>query len=212
MTPPLRVVLGLWAVLLALTLTLSVLAAEHDTLPGDKGITSSVQDWPFPGQDVSDAIRAVTGTEVVLATGAAAALVLWLRGYRRQALLLAAGLAVLPVMQFAVKEIVDRPRPTPELVDIRAGFDSPGFPSGHVSAATFLYGFLVYLSLTLPLARPGRWALTLGSLAIVALGSLANVYLGVHWPSDVLGGWAWALVLLVPLCAADRWFANLDEV
>jgi len=36
------------------------------------------------------------------------------------------------------------------------------------------------------------------------LAELAAVYLGVHWPSDVLGGYAWALLLLAPSLAADR--------
>lgn len=195
---------SLWLTLLGLCLALSFLASAFDTLPGDVGITTWAQDLAFPGEPLSDAVRAVTSTGVVLATGWAIALVLWLRGYRRQAILLAGGLIVLPLLQAGIKEIVDRPRPDPELVDLRASFSSPSFPSGHVMSGTYLYGSLLYLSSVLPLASPGRWALALWSLFILIFNGPANVYLGVHWPSDILGGYAWALLLLVPPLAADR--------
>lgn len=195
---------SLWLALLGLSLALSFLAAAFDTLPGDVGITTWAQDLAFPGEPLSDAVRSVTSTEVVLASGGAIALVLWLRGYRRQALLLAGGLIVLPLLQAGIKEIVDRPRPDPELVDIRASFSSPSFPSGHVMSGTYLYGFLLYLSSVLPLASRARWTLALWSLFILIFSGPANVYLGVHWPSDILGGYAWALLLLVPPLAADR--------
>src|SRR3990172_11998398 len=100
---------GLWLALLGLTLALTALAAAHDTLPGDVGITTWAQDQPFPGEPLSDAVRAITSTEVVLASGGAVALVLWLRGYRRQAVLLLAGLILLPLVQAGLKDIVDRP-------------------------------------------------------------------------------------------------------
>ena len=36
----------------------------------------------------------------------------------------------------------------------------------------------------------------------VVLGGLANVFLGVHWPSDVMGGYLWALAVLIPAATA----------
>ncbi len=210
--PRLAIIGVLWLALLGLTLALTALAAAHDTLPGDVGITTWAQDLAFPGETLSDAVRAVTSTEVVLGLGAATALALWLRGQRRQAVLLAAGLVLLPLLQAGVKEIVDRPRPDAALVDIRASFSSPSFPSGHVMSGAYLYGFLLYFSLALPPsagsgpgpAAAGRWALALGSLLLLTLNGPASVYLGVHWPSDILGGYAWALLLLTPAIAADR--------
>jgi len=202
-----RALLGvgtLWLVLLALAIALSVLAAVHDTLPGDRGIMDWAQDRAFPGETLSDAVRAITSTEVVLSTGAAVALVLWLRGWRRTAVLLAIALVLLPLMEAGLKELVDRPRPDPALVDLRASFSSASFPSGHVTSSAFLYGFLVYLSLVLPLAVAARWALAAAAAAVFLLSGPVNVYLGVHWPSDVLGGYVWGTLLLIPLLVADR--------
>lgn len=193
---------ALWLAIIVFAIALSVLAAGHDTLPGDLRLSGWLQDLPFPARPLSDIVRAVTGTEVVLATGAAVALVLWLRGYRGDAILLAVGLAVLPLVQVAVKELVDRPRPEADMVILRAGFDSPSFPSGHVTSGVFLYGYLLYLSFRLSLPPTAGWALAAVSLFILIVAGPANVYLGVHWPSDVLGGFAWALALLAPVFAA----------
>ena len=193
-----------WLPLLCLAIILSLLAATNDTLPSDRPVMDWIQDQPLPGQDLSDAVRAITGTEVVLATGAAVSLILWLRGHRRQAVLLAVGLAVLLVLQAIVKELVDRPRPDPDIVDARAGFSSPSFPSGHVMSGSYLYGFLLYLSLTLPLARGAAIAVGVAAAVLIAAGGPVNVWVGVHWPTDVLGGWLWSSLILLPLVAAGQ--------
>jgi membrane-associated phospholipid phosphatase len=184
--------------MLAASLALSVTAAQHSRLPGDLRLTEWLQDSPFPGLDLSRAVRAVTTTEVVLATGFAVSAALWLLGRRRQAMALAVALVVLPLAQHGIKEVVDRARPSPELVNVRAGFSSPSFPAGHVMSPTLLYGFLLYLSLRPGLPGIVRAAVGASSLAVLALSAPANVYMGVHWPSDVLGGYAWGATLLLP--------------
>ena len=68
---------------------------------------------------------------------------LWLLGWRQQAVLLVAGVAVMALLQSGLKDLVDRPRPTADLVELRAGFSSPSFPAGHVMSPTVLYGFLL---------------------------------------------------------------------
>ncbi len=194
---------AVWIFLLAVSIALSVLAALHSRLPADLAISEWVQDTLFPGMGVSDLVRLVGDTQVVLAAGGLAAVVLWILGRRREAVLLVLGLILLAGLQTGVKQIVDRPRPTEDLVDLRSGYTSPSFPSGHVMSGTLFYGFLLYLLLRggafLPVKVVGcGWCL----FAIVLAGP-ANIYVGVHWPSDTLGGYLWALVLLVPLVYAD---------
>lgn len=195
---------SIWLALLAGAIVLSVLAGLHSRLPGDLDISEWVQGSLFPGMGVSRLVRAVGSTEVVLATGGVVAVVLWLMGWRRQAVLLALGLVVLPFLQHGLKQLVDRPRPTPDLVDLRAGFSSPSFPSGHVMSAALLYGFLLYLSLWIALPSVLRLALLGWCAFMLVVSGPANVYVGVHWPSDVVGGYAWAAVLLLPLVYADQ--------
>ena len=183
-------------------IVLAVFAAGHGPLPGDLSASRTVQDWPFPGQTLSDVLRFLSGTEVVVAIGAVLAVVAFLAGRRRPALAFAAGLAFMVLLQFLVKEIVDRPRPTPDLVDLRAGYTSPSFPSGHTMSPTYLYGFLVVAAFASPLPAGVRAATAGGVVAFLALGGLANVWLGVHWSSDVIGGYLWALAVLVPAATA----------
>jgi undecaprenyl-diphosphatase len=195
-------ILLLWLVLLGLSITLSVLAALDDTLPADTHIATWAQGLAFPGQTLADAVRSITSTELILAGGGALALLLWLRGFRREALVLMAGLIILPLLQFGIKEMVDRPRPTEDIVELRSSFSSPSFPSGHVMSSIYFYGFLAYLAVALPLATPARAVLAALSLVVLVLTGPANVWLGVHWPSDVLGGYAWGAVLLLPVILA----------
>ncbi len=195
---------GIWLVLLAGAIVLSVLAGLHSRLPGDLDITEWVQGSLFPGMGVSRLVRAVGSTEVVLGTGGAVAVVLWLMGRRRQALLLALGLVVLPFLQHGLKELVDRPRPTEDLVDLRAGFSSPSFPSGHVMSPALLYGFLLYLSPRTALPSVLKVALLGWCAFMLVIAGPAQVYVGVHWASDVVGAYAWAALLLLPLVYADQ--------
>lgn len=191
-----------WGVVLAAAVALAVLAALDDRLPGDLAASNAVQDWPFPGEPFADVLRLLSGTEVVAGIGAALAVIAWLAGRRRPALALAAGLALMVLLQFAVKEIVDRPRPTPDLVDLRAGYTSPSFPSGHTMSPTYLYGFLAAAALASTLSPGLRAAAVAVAAAFLLLGGLANVYLGVHWTSDVIGGYLWALLVLIPAARA----------
>ena len=198
----------LWLLLLGLSITLSVLAALHDTLPADTRIATWAQGLAFPGQILADAVRTMTSTQLILAGGGALAIILWLRGFRREALILAAGLIILPLLQFGIKDIVDRPRPSEDIVELRGSFSSPSFPSGHVMSSTYYYGFLVYLAVALPLATPARAVLAAFFSALLVLAGPANVWLGVHWPSDVLGGYAWGLLLLLPVILACQRFGR----
>jgi membrane-associated phospholipid phosphatase len=106
-------------------------------------------------------------------------------------LLLLAGLAV----RFAAMAVIDRPRP-PRVDWVRFA-SGQSFPSGHTTTAALGYG-LVLLLLVGSVRRPAAKAM-LGVLllGVAGLVGVSRVVLGVHWPTDVLGGWSLAL------CAAS---------
>ncbi|MGI8926981.1 MAG: phosphatase PAP2 family protein [Tepidiformaceae bacterium] len=202
-------------VLLAAAVALSFSAAATDHLPGDRSLSSFIQDRPLPGRGLSRAVRAITGTQVVVATGLALAAAAWLAGWRKEAIVFLAGLLLLPFLQAALKELIDRPRPDPSLVDRRAAFGSPSFPSGHVMSGAYLYGAILVAALH-RLRRRDRLALAWAAVAAVAsivliLDGLANVYMGVHWPSDVLGGYLWAAVILAVAGAGLCWWRSASR-
>lgn len=91
-------------------------------------------------------------------------------------------------MNGLLKEYLVMPRPDPAAVRVLADEPSPGFPSGHAQGAMTLWGYLA-----LSLRR--RW-LTWLAVVLVVLVSLSRLYLGVHFPGDVLGGLGIAAVLI----------------
>jgi membrane protein DedA with SNARE-associated domain/membrane-associated phospholipid phosphatase len=134
---------------------------------------------------------------VVIAVTAVAAIGFgWRRHWAELGVVVAAvGLMMLTVPE--VKELVGRPRPAGGLVD--AGGNS--YPSGH-AAHSVLYAWLA-LTVTLRL-RPrleGGTALIVGGILLAGAIGLSRVYLGVHYMSDVTGGWALG-VSAFSLCAA----------
>ncbi|MEX2158630.1 MAG: phosphatase PAP2 family protein [Dehalococcoidia bacterium] len=189
----------LWLALLGSAIALSVLAAGRETLPGDVEIASWAQDQPFPGQRFSEFVRAVTTTQVCLVVGAGAVVALALLRRWPEAAALAIALIGLSIMQPVLKELVDRPRPVEPLVELRAGYTSESFPAGHVMSPTVVYGVLLWYAVRPTVPSIVRVGVAVWSAFVLAFAAPPNVWLGVHWPSDVLGGWAWALVIVVPL-------------
>jgi len=97
---------------------------------------------------------------------------------------------------------LDRPRPP--VADWAAHASGHAFPSGHTASAAMAAGLLSWGLLRALPGAPGRWSATLCVLVAVAVG-LTRVYLGVHWPTDVLGGWLYAgccLALALPALAS----------
>lgn len=117
------------------------------------------------------------------------------RRYGAAILVLAATLGGLLVSHL-LKDLYDRPRP--ELVPHLAHVSTSSFPSGHAMLSA-----VVYLTLGALLARlvEGWWAKLYfigAALALTGLVGFSRIYLGVHYPTDVLAGWAaglsWAIL------------------
>ncbi|WP_418955669.1 phosphatase PAP2 family protein [Streptomyces tritici] len=126
---------------------------------------------------------------------AATVLVLWrLREHRLALWAGAAGLLTAGV-QHAVKALVGRDRPYwPDPVD-SARFDA--FPSSHAMTATVTCGLLLWvLALHWRDGWRGWSVVTVAALVSVLGVGWTRVYLGVHWPSDVVGGWLLGVCLV----------------
>lgn len=105
-----------------------------------------------------------------------------------------ANLVGIVILNFALKEIVQRPRPEGFRLISESGYS---FPSGHSMVAVAFYGFLIWLILRYEKDTILRrvWSLAL-FFAVVMIG-MSRVYLGVHYFSDVIAGYCVAAVWLV---------------
>ena len=144
-------------------------------------------------------ITALGGSVARWIVGGGAVAVLMLLRRRSEALwmLVAAGGAM--IMDPLLKEILHRPRPViaPHLIEATG----TSFPSGHALVSAALYLTLAAVVAQRLETAAARFAVMAGAAVLVGLIGLSRVYLGVHWPSDVIAGWtfgaAWALVVMM---------------
>lgn len=131
------------------------------------------------------------GEILLLATFAGALLLALRREWKQAALLLAITLSGRLLVELQ-KGWVARLRP--DANDHLVQVTNLSFPSGHAANATLVW---LCLALTIPRSARGRvhavWAAAWAALAV----GLSRVMLGVHWPSDVIGGWAFGLFWLL---------------
>jgi len=128
------------------------------------------------------------------------ALWLWYAGRGRLGLTLLLIALIGRGLSEAQKYWIARVRPDiePHLIIVKTS----SFPSGHATSS-----MIFYLTLALALTRDTRWHRAAAAAAIVLslLVGTSRVMLGVHWPSDVVGGWAFGLLwVLLTLRLAER--------
>ncbi len=144
----------------------------------------------------------------IIALGAIAALLFLL--LRREAVLLAATIASGWIVDSLIKHFVGRPRPT--LVSHLTEAGGTSFPSGHsFNSAVVYFGIALAFAAISP-RRAVRWTLIASAAVLVLLVAMSRVWLGVHYPSDVvagaLGGAAWAFTASAVLYRPARAVAD----
>jgi undecaprenyl-diphosphatase len=100
---------------------------------------------------------------------------------------------------FLIKIIVERPRPSPLVVEVARVSDSFSFPSGHVMGAVLFWGLLAFASGEIIRPRYARLVAQGACIAMIAAMGFQRVYAGAHWPTDVLGAYLWGGVILFAL-------------
>ena len=185
--------------LIAVTLLLSIAAAGPGPLPGDPAVARLLQRLPSPpGDDIARFADLIGGLAAIVGVGLGVVAVLAVRGLLAAAVLLLAVLlsrALNPLL----KAVIDSPRPTPQLVRVTEEATGLGFPSGHAMGAALLWGTVAWLAQRL-IARPGpRRLVQAVAVGLVLVTGFGRVYSGAHWPSDVVGGYLWAAVVVVAL-------------
>ena len=166
----------------------------------DRRILHLIETLRMPELDqIMYALTYLGSVRAVLTLAAVVAIVALLAGRYTDAVLLFLALAASELFVLATKTLVARPRPP--LEDARIVQTGFSFPSGHAALAAAFYGTAAYL-----LARAVRWGalkVVVGSAAallVVGIG-ISRIYLGAHYPTDVLAGWTlgvfWLAVIVV---------------
>jgi undecaprenyl-diphosphatase len=161
-------------------------------------------------EEVGRDLTALGGMATLTFLTLAVAGYLLLDGKRRAALFVLAAILGGMLLSLVLKEGFDRPRP--DLVPYGSKIMTTSFPSGHsmMSAVTYLtLGALVGRMHSRPAIK--AYVLMLAVLLTMAVG-VSRVYVGVHWPTDVLAGWTagatWALLCWL----AARWLQRRGRV
>ena len=180
------------------------------TYPIDVQVIQAAQDWRAQSPPLTVAMIALTHLGSIYATlGGGLFIALWLSvyGHYHRAVLLAVAVLGERLLVDGIKLLLDRARPAFDIHPVAT--HSASFPSGHSANS-----MAVFLTVAL-IAAPPRWrypAVVLAVTLSVMIG-FSRVYLGVHWPSDVIGGWALgAIVAIIATRVAARLDARLDAI
>ncbi|MGH7663997.1 MAG: phosphatase PAP2 family protein [Gemmatimonadaceae bacterium] len=137
----------------------------------------------------------------VAAVVCVAALFLWLNRHRYSASLLLVATAGGMILTGILKTYFDRPRP--RVFEWGAEVLTMSFPSGHATSSAIVYGTVAYLAARLQKKRAARCLTLTAAGIVIALIGLSRMYLGVHYPSDVVAGitigLAWAAFCMATL-------------
>jgi undecaprenyl-diphosphatase len=179
--------------------------------PGNLAVPAGPAWLQFPMRDIT-ALGGSTG--LTLITLAISGFLLVTRKFATAGFVLASttGGAILSVI---LKDIFLRARPTivPHLVVV----DTTSFPSGHAMNSAIVFLTLGALLTRTQKSRAARIYLVAVAILLTLLVGISRVYLGVHWPSDVIAGWivgaAWAIFCLAiaRILQARRQIEQPDE-
>jgi len=187
--------LGLVAAIVALLLFgwLAEEVLEAGTIRFDNSVRAAVHQYASPA--LTAFMRGITvlgSMEVLLPAVLIVLTFLLVRGKRYEAIVLAVTIAGGLILNMVLKLSFHRARPDPFFN--LATPASYAFPSGHALLALCFYGVMPQIWSDSRRSRELRWMIWSAAVCLIGLIGLSRIYLGVHYPSDVLAGYAAAIV------------------
>jgi undecaprenyl-diphosphatase len=125
-------------------------------------------------------------------------ILVWWRIGKLEAIIILIG-GLLTLVNTALKLAINRPRPSANLIHVLSLEQDNAFPSGHAFFAVVILGLLAYFIFINLKNRTLRMVAPVGLIVLTLLIGTSRIYLGVHWPSDVIGGYLIGGVLLTAL-------------
>ena len=183
--------------------------AQKVTSGSTQALDDAVLRWILPHRDPAlDAIMLEitslgTASVATMVVGVAA-LFLWLNKHKHSAILLFVSTFGGVILNNLLKLGFSRPRP--EIIPWAAKATFYSFPSGHAMSATVVYSTVAYLAARLQRTHAARAAIMFIAAIIIFIICGSRVYLGVHYPSDVIAG------VIVGLAWASFCMATLEAI
>lgn len=174
---------------------------EAESIAFDTNILLTVRSWHSPLLDIVMLAVTTIGDPFVLLI-ICTLLGIWL--LRRKQKSKATTLAIAAIgaigLNVMLKQLFSRDRPAlwERIVDV----GQYSFPSGHAMVSMVIYGFIGYILAT-RYRRQQWWIISLTILLITAIG-FSRLYLGVHWPTDIIAGYAAGLVWLIACILSSK--------
>lgn len=166
----------------------AALVGDRKIASFDQAVISFVQGWDSPA--LTSVMKFFTdigsGLPVVAITIAIMLFLYFVLKHRRELILFVFVLGGSEVLNVVLKAVFRRERPTVHRLIAESGFS---FPSGHSMGAFSLYGILAFLLWKHIPVWWGRTLIILVCVALILAIGISRVYLGVHYPSDVLAGY-----------------------
>ena len=187
---------------------LAAKVTRGETTPLDANVRYSIHSISSPG--VTQLISAITllGSQaVVIGVSACSAILMFLKRRRDHALLVVAAMAGAELLLSILKNHFHRQRPEP-FFDTRLP-PSYSFPSGHALLSFCCYGLVAALG-SAYLRDPGRWLIRICAAALILAIGVSRIYLGVHYPTDVIAGYLVAIAWTAVIAAIYTHLATMD--
>lgn len=159
-------------------------------------------------EDMTDLMKIISNMgSVITLVVATVLLLLWLwkkRKYRFYAIMAVVNLIIVSLLNILFKSIFHRVRPDILRLVQASGYS---FPSGHSMISAAFYGYLIYLCV-LFVKKPWKQLLSCVLLALVFMIGVSRIYLGVHYASDVIGGFlagfSWLIMFITLIQTYDK--------
>ncbi|MHD0397716.1 phosphatase PAP2 family protein [Staphylococcus simulans] len=197
------------SLILVFTLIFSTIAMFHQSRVGN-WIDTEVYDFIYASHSIITTSIFMGATWIgevwsMICLSLCVVAFLLMRKMQIEALFFAIVMAISSISNPIIKNTIDRERPTQlRLVEI-GGFS---FPSGHAQGATSFFGSLIAISSQYLHGTP-RTMMTTFCIFMIAMISMSRIYLGVHYPTDVIAG---ILVGLVCILSASLLFKGKFKV
>jgi undecaprenyl-diphosphatase len=197
--------IGLIAVVGAFT-TLTILVKTTPSFPIDLAITQAIQSitWP-PFAALMDLVSWPGFSPQSFLLSFLIIAILYALGFHWEAVAALFAGFFTALVNVIVKDFIKRPRPGIDLVHVFQVLNSYSFPSGHVMYYVGFFGFLWFLAYTLLKRSWFRTLILIVLGLLIVLVGVSRVYLGQHWPSDVLGAYLLGSLCLVVAILFYRW-------